>query len=83
MPVVTNVNYDKLDGLLELAHQLEVPEVIFQGMVVHSDIGKKLELTEKQKEELLSRIPSFMEKAKELGIKTNFCLLYTSPSPRD
>jgi len=84
MPVVTNVNYDKLDGLLELAHQLEVPEVIFQGMVVHSDIGKKLELTEKQKEELLSRIPSFMEKAKELGIKTNLeSFLPYTPTPND
>jgi MoaA/NifB/PqqE/SkfB family radical SAM enzyme len=69
--VLTNKNYDKLEQMVELGHELGCGGVNFEPLMIWSEEGKTLKLNEKEGEELKLHIERALKKTKELGIYTN------------
>lgn len=73
--VLTNKNYDKLEEMIELGHELGCEGVNFEPLMIWSEEGEKLKLNHKQRKELKFQIEKAIRKAKELGIYTNIANL--------
>jgi MoaA/NifB/PqqE/SkfB family radical SAM enzyme len=69
--VLNNKNYDKLEEMVELGHELGCEGVNFEPLMVWSAEGKKLKLNSKQIKELKIHVEKALKKAKELNIYTN------------
>jgi MoaA/NifB/PqqE/SkfB family radical SAM enzyme len=69
--VISNKNYDKLDRLIKLAHDLGCQAVSFQPMTIFSEFGEKLRLNEDQLNEFPEHIRMAIKISKEYGIYTN------------
>lgn len=67
--VLTNRNYDKLEGMIELGNKFDFNEVILQPMTVFSEKGEKIKVNDL--ETVSKHLEVAEKKAKELGIKTN------------
>jgi len=63
--VISNKNYNKLAGYIEFAHKLKADYIFVEPLMVYSDLGRKLKLNKKQRDEL----PVYIEKAKKLAEK--------------
>lgn len=65
--VLTSTNFDKIDQMVELAHELGCDDggVQLTTMVVHSEIGERFQLSEKHK----AALPEHVEKAIECAAK--------------
>lgn len=69
--VLSNRNYDKLDKIMELAHDLGCGAVSVQPMTVFSAEGERLRLSEEQLEQLPANIGRAKRVAGMHGIFTN------------
>ncbi len=69
--VLSNVNYDKIGEIIELASANNVGIVSFEPLTVHSSIGEKLKLGRDEIEKLKSTIINSIELAKKYNIITN------------
>jgi MoaA/NifB/PqqE/SkfB family radical SAM enzyme len=69
--VLTNKNYNKLEEMIELGHEMGCEGVNFEPLMIWSKEGEKLKLSEKQRKELEIQIEKVLKKAKELGVYTN------------
>lgn len=70
--VITNVNYDKLNELLELADYLVCDTVNLTLLLVESEGCKPFALTDEQKVELQAYVHEAIPLADRLGIANNF-----------
>jgi MoaA/NifB/PqqE/SkfB family radical SAM enzyme len=77
--VLTNRNYDRLEEMIRLAHELRCDEVLLQPMTIFSELGKKLELNEKEREQLNKLLRRALKLAQKLGIFTNMASFIGSP----
>lgn len=69
--VVSKKNYEKLAGMIELARELRVDIVSFEPLTVHSSIGERLSLEEKEARKLKESVLKIDELARSYGILTN------------
>jgi len=74
--VLSNRNYGQVPHLIDLAHTLDVEELSFETLTVHSPQGKELKLNQRQKQELSRKAKAGSKKAKEYGIETNLSCLH-------
>ena len=70
---VTNMTYDKIDQFVELAHSLG-PDIgcELSGLIVEEDGSAQFELSAEQKKAYPDFIRKGLEKAQQLGVRTNF-----------
>lgn len=73
--VVSNQNYDQLEDLVELAHELDVEEVSFESLTVHSPQGKQLKLTDEERDAFACEAEQAYKLAGQHGINTNLSSL--------
>ncbi|MCD6402771.1 MAG: radical SAM protein [Candidatus Aenigmarchaeota archaeon] len=66
--VITSVNVNKLEEMIELGYRLGFSEVLFQPITVFSEEGRKLLPKKKDVRDNLKKV---MKKAESLGIYTN------------
>lgn len=71
VPVLTNVNFDKLPDFIELAKKFCVHEVRFQPLYTLNEKQEFLCLNENQHKKLSKLIPKTIKLAKKYGIDTN------------
>jgi len=69
--ILNRLNYNKLDKMIELAHDIGSQLVYFEPLYPGYLSKERLELNEKEKKELPDHIKRAIKKAKELGISTN------------
>lgn len=69
--VLSNKNYDKLEKMIELAHELGCNAVSIQPMTVFSSLGEELKLNKKQLKELPKHINNAKQLAEKYRIHTN------------
>jgi MoaA/NifB/PqqE/SkfB family radical SAM enzyme len=69
--VISNKNYDKLDQMIRLAHDLGCGAVSFQPMTVFSKFGEKLKLNKNQLKEFSNNLERFIRISKKYGIYTS------------
>jgi len=70
--VLTNRNYDQLDGILEFAAQKGAEDVTFIPLIDFVPaFNVDLRLTDKEREELRTIIPAVKGRGNELGVHTN------------
>jgi MoaA/NifB/PqqE/SkfB family radical SAM enzyme len=69
--VVNRKNYDKLNEMIELARECNCSIVHFDSLTVHSEAGKKLRLTKKQRIEFEKNAKKAKELADKYGIWTD------------
>jgi MoaA/NifB/PqqE/SkfB family radical SAM enzyme len=69
--VLNRLNYNKLDKMIELAHEVGSQLVYFEPLYPGYLSKERLDLNEKEKKELPNYIRKAVKKAKELGISTN------------
>jgi MoaA/NifB/PqqE/SkfB family radical SAM enzyme len=69
--VLSNKNYDKFDKVIRLAEKLNICGCDLNLLVIHSEIGRKLDLNEKQKKEFLKLAIKYNKLAEKLDIGTN------------
>jgi len=69
--VLSNKNYDKLDQMIVLGHELGCVGVNFEPLNIWSEEGRKLMLSNTQKMELKNFVEAALDAAKSLGIHTN------------
>lgn len=65
--VLNNKNYDKLDKMVKLTHDLGGDAVFVEPMVIFSDLAKPLQLSKKEMKEL----PYYIKRARDAGDKYN------------
>lgn len=70
--VVTNLNYDRLNELVELADECGCDTVNLTLLLVESDLSRPFALTDEQKIELRDHVARAIALADELGIQNNF-----------
>lgn len=72
-PVLSNKNFDKIDGFVRLAHDLRIEEVTLQPiMVPDNSLGKILKLSEEQKKECKIHLEKAVSLANRYNVNTNF-----------
>ena len=69
--VLTNKNYNKLEQMVEMGHELGSIGVNFEPLMIWSEEGRKLKLNKRERKELLTHIDKAVDKSKELKIYTN------------
>jgi len=69
--VLTNKNYDKLEEMVRLGHELRCSGVNFEPLIVWSEEGRKLTLDKRQRSELKIHIEKALNVAREFGVYTN------------
>lgn len=69
--VVCNKNHSTFSSLFKLAKKLNVQDVLFNALNIWSEYIKRLELSEKQQNELNKRLENLENLAKKLHIGTN------------
>lgn len=76
--VVTNLNFDKMDGMVRLAHELQCELGLFvSALAVHDSISAEFQLTDDQRFELPSHFDRALALARELGVPNNLETLRT------
>lgn len=74
--VLINKNYNKIKGMIELAHRLNVEAVFIEPITIYSKLGGTLKLNKNQMEEFQVIAKEAYQLAKEYKIETNlqhFC----------
>ncbi|MFP4502981.1 MAG: radical SAM/SPASM domain-containing protein [Candidatus Hydrogenedentota bacterium] len=73
-PVITNITWDRLEELVDLAHELECECLGFSHLVFESDDepGTAFRLNAEQMRQTPAMIARAAERAKELGLHSNF-----------
>jgi MoaA/NifB/PqqE/SkfB family radical SAM enzyme len=69
--VITNFNYSKIVGIVELAAKYGVEDITFMPLIGYDDGIRKLELDDAQKAELSRIIPGVIDAARKLDVNTN------------
>jgi len=69
--VISNKNYNLLEEFIKLAWKLKIDYIKFETLTIHSDLGKKLQLSEGQKNEFLANTGKALLLASKLKVKTN------------
>lgn len=70
--VITNLNYDKIDQLVELAERIGCDTVNLTLLLVESELSEPFALTDAQKEELPAYVERGVRLADSKGIANNF-----------
>lgn len=81
--VITNSNYGRIAGLVELAAKYGVENITFMPLIGYDESVRKLELDDTQKAELSRIIPGAVEAARRLGVNTNLRSLEPLYGKRD
>ena len=69
--VLSNKNYNLIDKFINLAKKLKIEFIKFETLTIHSGLGEKLQLNDKQNKEFLGNIKKYELLAKKAKIKTN------------
>ena len=69
--VLTSANYDKLDELLELAHDIGCGSFAVGDLIPESETSKRLILQDAQRAELHSYVLRAIHRAQQLGLSEN------------
>jgi MoaA/NifB/PqqE/SkfB family radical SAM enzyme len=70
--VVTALNWDKIDNLVDMAHGLEASCLYLVELITYGDETKSYELTSTQRAALPEIVTRAQARAEGLGLKTNF-----------
>jgi MoaA/NifB/PqqE/SkfB family radical SAM enzyme len=69
--VLTNKNYHKLAEMIRFGNELGCEGVNFEPLMVWSDEGRKLRLSDEQRDELNLHIKRALDESRKLGVNTN------------
>jgi radical SAM protein with 4Fe4S-binding SPASM domain len=74
--VISNKNYTKLEEYIYFAKKLKIDFIKFETLTIHSDFGRKLQLNDEQKKQLVDSSKRAHKLSKKLGIETNLNLFF-------
>lgn len=70
-PILTNLNYDQIDGFIHLCKDYGIDEICLQRLVIWKEEMKKFELNQQQSKEFQSMLPDYIKLFDKLEIYTN------------
>ena len=76
--VLSIPNFKRLPDMVRLARELDVSYMFVEPLIIYSDWGRKLKLTDEQRGEFVPHLREAVELAKKAGIDSNFTTLDTN-----